>query len=79
MKDKKWFKEACYQYAQTTESLVDFIERIYTQGRADQNEYVRKKLNAEFYFRRGPNCEEQFLAASEIESIVLAAGPEVGE
>jgi hypothetical protein len=37
MKSEGWFKEECFQYAQTTEMLVDFAKRIYTEGRRDQN------------------------------------------
>jgi hypothetical protein len=36
MKSEEWFSEECFQYAQTTEMLVDFAKRIYTDGRRDQ-------------------------------------------
>lgn len=36
MKSEEWFSEECFQYAQTTEMLVDFAKRIYTEGRRDQ-------------------------------------------
>ena len=38
MKSEEWFREECFQYAQTAEMLVDFVQRIYTEGRRDQNE-----------------------------------------
>ena len=75
MKDKKWFKEACYQYAQTTESLVDFIERIYTQGRADQNEADVKVVKG--YTKVHPLSWQY--TPSALAAAIRAAGPEVGE
>jgi hypothetical protein len=73
MKDKKWFKEACYQYAQTTGTLVNFIERIYTQGRADQNEADVKAFVVAQHKHHGfihPDI------ATDLYGAIRAAGPE---
>ena len=73
MKDEKWFKEACYQYAQTTGTLVNFIERIYTQGRADQNEadvMVINGLSFELIGEAGADAKVDTIAR------IRAAGPE---
>jgi len=49
---------------------------ILKQIAIDQREAIIKKMNEEFYFRRGPNCEEPIMYASEI--IAAIQNAEIG-
>lgn len=78
MKSEEWFSEECFQYAQTTEMLVDFAKRIYTEGRRDQVEACDEAVKDYEYKHRDDlreGCythEETFNAVS---NAILAAGP----
>ena len=82
MKSEGWFKEECFQYAQTAEMLVDFVQRIYTEGRRDQVKACDESVKDYEYKHREDlreGCythEETFDAVS---TAIRAAGPREGK
>jgi hypothetical protein len=76
MKSEEWFSEECFQYAQTTEMLVDFAKRIYTEGRRDQNKEDLDVMDSETLkmANDGGIVKYEILVRA-----IRAAGPREGE
>ena len=73
MKDEKWFNQQIANFIGGNEMVQVFLKRIYTQGRADQNEADVKAFVVAQHKHHGfihPDI------ATDLYGAILAAGPE---
>jgi hypothetical protein len=75
MKDEKWFNQQIANFIGGNEMVQVFLKRIYTQGRADQNEADVKVVKG--YTKVHPLSWQY--TPSALAAAIRAAGPEVGE